>query len=568
MFTYPVGFISGGGVSGSALQFITHVLNQQGSISSTFTMTRPNPMNSGDLMLSLVAKDGLNNILPPSGWTLIEQEDEGNRIRFEAHFKVAGSSEPSTYLWTGDGQEWVGAILRITGHLSGNPINVSGVAGRDDSSPRCPSVVTWIDGCLIIRGFGADNDSIEGVDLGFPSSHTGIFVNISSSGIGSCSAGGAHTTQTTKGSTGSASFSLDNGEDHVGITIAITPAGTIEVPNYFGDGTDGAKTVTTAEELTASQDGNPVIKHYTTLTINSGQSLTTNNRTKALVIYTTGDCTINGTLKMDDRGASAAASQDLDLSRFQIGGSGGGASDDPLFPDETNQEQTGDSPGIFTQYKSSQVGGAGGAAGAFGGGAATGGSAGIGTQTGGGGGGGGSDPAGKAGAAGTAFSGGAGAGAGGGGGNTATVGAGGANGGAGGVGGDSSGSGGGGGGGNGNPAGAGGPGAGGPAGEAGDSGTGGTIYLIVGGDLTIGGSAVISADDTGTAGQGSIDGGGGGGGAGGGRIIILYKGTLSNTGTIRANGGTRGAGSGGGIPPGGVGGHGGAGTITGPIQVT
>ncbi len=188
--------------------------------------------------------------------------------------------------------------------------------------------------------------------------------------------------------------------------------------NYFGDGTDGDVTISVNTSETATEDGNPVIKHYKTLTINASVFLTANNRCKGFVAYVQGNCVINGTFKMDDRGASAAASEDLDLSRSESAGAGGGAGADPLFPDEVNQPNQDVGAGTHTIYKSLQTGAAGGAGGSSGGGAGVAGSAGAANETGGGGGGGGSDPAGAAGAEGEAFSGGTGGGAGGGGSGT------------------------------------------------------------------------------------------------------------------------------------------------------
>jgi len=70
-------------------------------------------------------------------------------------------------------------------------------------------------------------------------------------------------------------------------------------------------------------------------------------------------------------------------------------------------------------------------------------------------------------------------------------------------------------------------------------GTGGCIWLIVGGNLTIGGSGSIVANG-GTGDSTSGDFNSAGGGSGGGRIIIAHKGTYSNSGTVEAVGGNGG----------------------------
>lgn len=80
--------------------------------------------------------------------------------------------------------------------------------------------------------------------------------------------------------------------------------------NYFGDSSDGAAVIATNTNLTVpnkngSYDGDYVVKQYSSLTINSGVTLTTDQPCKGLFIYVDGDCTINGTLSMRARGAAS-----------------------------------------------------------------------------------------------------------------------------------------------------------------------------------------------------------------------------------------------------------------------
>ena len=49
-----------------------------------------------------------------------------------------------------------------------------------------------------------------------------------------------------------------------------------------------------------------VIKQYTSLTINCrGQTMTVDQPNRGLFIYVSGDCTINGTLSMTNKGGAA-----------------------------------------------------------------------------------------------------------------------------------------------------------------------------------------------------------------------------------------------------------------------
>jgi len=109
------------------------------------------------------------------------------------------------------------------------------------------------------------------------------------------------------------------------------------------------------------------------------------------------------------------------------------------------------------------------------------------------------------------------------------------------------------GGGAGNPAGA--PSTGGVAGV---DGAGGLLILVVGGNLIIAGALISAGSNGGNGGAGGC----GGGGSGAGAIVVLYAGTLTQTGTINAPGGTGGT-----AQSGYNGGAGGAGTVLGPYKI-
>lgn len=305
----------------------------------------------------------------------------------------------------------------------------------------------------------------------------------------------------------------------------------------------------TVPNKNGSYDGDMVVKQYTTLTINNGNTLTTEQPCRGLFLYVQGDCTINGTLSMTARGAAAnpATSGASDASAVNSTGLRygfiytGGTDTLAMNGSEFNgcgnavksavanqRSGTGSNYRVVTIPRtgaaatsnptspSARVDGNNGSNGQSG----SGGSG----QVGDGG-------TGGAGGAGTCFSGGAG-----GGGSRGTAGS----------AGSSTGGAGGGAGNNGCGACATAGGAGNPGTGGGSSGTGGLLYLVVGGNLTIGATGVI--ESRGTAGGSATNWCGGccpgesagGGGSGGGSITILYRGTLTNAGSITAAGGAGG----------------------------
>jgi hypothetical protein len=83
----------------------------------------------------------------------------------------------------------------------------------------------------------------------------------------------------------------------------------IRTSNYFGNRSDGDVVITTNTNFVVpnkngSYDGDYVVKQYSSLTINEGVTVTTDQPCKGMFIYVDGDCTINGTLSMRSRGAS------------------------------------------------------------------------------------------------------------------------------------------------------------------------------------------------------------------------------------------------------------------------
>ena len=339
--------------------------------------------------------------------------------------------------------------------------------------------------------------------------------------------------------------------------------------NYFGTGADGDCTISGSAQISSStspaglnnisrENGDIIVKNFKSLTINSGILFSPLRACRGMVIYCTGNLTVNGIISMTGKGSGVvtkiaapigiASSTDSrydlvdatlyfnNLSSSIAGGRG--------IPTHWNWAPSGSA--WFNNFKM-RVPLSGSAAG--GGGVSPGtpgsvGSAGI-FCCGGGGGGGGGQPQygyagpGGAGAVGSIFAGGGGGGGGGGGvsgggGGSGLLEIGGAGGGYG-----------------------GGNGAGYPTYGANGRLGGGLIVIIVRGNITING-IISSNGGTGTDGTNSPRGGGGGGGSGGGRLIIIYGGTYSNVGSVVTNGGSAGAGGSGG-PSGGAGG---AGSIT------
>lgn len=345
--------------------------------------------------------------------------------------------------------------------------------------------------------------------------------------------------------------------------------------NYFGNGSDGSKTVSSSENIAVSTDDDYIVSNFTDLTIDVSQTYSLSDRAKGWLIYVSGHCTINGILSMAGKGAALdPTSESVDAAGIKVARakSGGSGSDDSLFTgcgaDVITAE--GNQPSV-TNGLVVNIPRTGGAGAAQSGSNSAGWTGGTKSDSPGGGGSGGwayTYHGGGTGAAGDCFKGGAGGGGGsalgasgadgenaevdgeghgGDGSGTSDSGAGSGGGGAGCIGGDHGGA---------------------PfyfPGSNGDSNaSGGVIILIVGGNLTFGGSGKIdcSSGDGGAGGGGGACAyaAGGGAGAGGGVAVVLYVGTYNGgAGNYDVTGGSAGSGGSGTLTPGRNGGAGGAG---------
>ena len=357
--------------------------------------------------------------------------------------------------------------------------------------------------------------------------------------------------------------------------------------NYFGTGVDGSLTVSSSAQVSASLNndlwGDVVVKNYQNLTINAGILFSPLKPCRGMIIYCSGNLTVNGTISMTGKGGGVGAKIASPIGAATSTDSRYDLVDATLY--FNNFSSSVDGKGIpthwnwapsgsvwFSNFKirvplsGSVAGGAGGiqqtstpftgiggtgTAGIFccggggGGGASNyynGGAGGRGTifSAGGGGGGSGNGPGGQTGGSSATFEVGGGGGAG------------------------WAGIQGGGGGGAGSPTGPAGSGRNDPPATNGGIGVGGLLILIVRGNITINGTVSNNGSAGGNGGgpSGGAGSGAGGGGSGGGRTIIIYGGTYTNAGSVVASGGSAGVGPGYGPGGGSPGGAGGAGAIT------
>ena len=132
---------------------------------TSFDVTKPTGLSVGDLLLALIAKDDDITMNPPGGWS------DGFRLTTVslacstyAFYKVAdaGDVAASIFTFTGDNEDYVGRLYRISNVYNATPIDAVDTVGSSGSTttPQAPSINTVWDNSLVFAITGMDDDDI------------------------------------------------------------------------------------------------------------------------------------------------------------------------------------------------------------------------------------------------------------------------------------------------------------------------------------------------------------------------------------------------------------------------
>jgi hypothetical protein len=126
-------------------------------------VNRPTGTVAGDLLIVGMMFEKGTNTTPtaPAGWALIRRTNESNNVGMATYYKVAGSSEPSSYTFSlTNGPKWSIGITRITGADPTNPIDVhAGLAGGPSFNADAPSLSTTVCNALVMAFYSNKKDA-------------------------------------------------------------------------------------------------------------------------------------------------------------------------------------------------------------------------------------------------------------------------------------------------------------------------------------------------------------------------------------------------------------------------
>ncbi len=146
------------GTSGS-IQYVNSTTGSTGTLkTTTLHVPVPTGYQAGDVMLAMVTGGYGKVVGIPSGWKLIKEQTRivngGIDLATQSYYKVASSSEPTSYTWTlGQGTAYLGAatMLIFRGVDTANPVYSVTIkaetVGKDIA--ECPSADSPIGGMLV-----------------------------------------------------------------------------------------------------------------------------------------------------------------------------------------------------------------------------------------------------------------------------------------------------------------------------------------------------------------------------------------------------------------------------------
>jgi hypothetical protein len=133
-----------------------------GGGASSITLTKPTGTVQGDVMIAVVGLSGNNTITDPGGWTTISNTlGGGTNARLASFYKVAGASEPATYVFTiSTNTRIAGGMLTYYGVDTTNVLDVTGSSNNGTStSVTATSVTTTRNGSKLVGVFSSEDDT-------------------------------------------------------------------------------------------------------------------------------------------------------------------------------------------------------------------------------------------------------------------------------------------------------------------------------------------------------------------------------------------------------------------------
>lgn len=177
------GLLMIGQASGSFPVYLSNTATDLGGAdATTHLVNMPATVNSGDLLIALIAVDGNPTITTPSGWTFLIQNNSSTLQKGAVYYKVAAGTEGGTTVdfATGTAERMMAQIVRVqAGTYSGAPEATSTQSQIVTTTPDPPNLApSWgtantlwiamaaIDGNRTVSVYPLPNNQVRTANVG------------------------------------------------------------------------------------------------------------------------------------------------------------------------------------------------------------------------------------------------------------------------------------------------------------------------------------------------------------------------------------------------------------------
>jgi hypothetical protein len=189
------------------------------AVGNNLVLPTPAGVQTGDVMLAVVAVRSNPTVTPPAGWNLVTATVNGSNLRQLSYTRVATAGEPSSYRWGfNQNRAASGSILAYTGVSTATPVETFSGGTGSSATITAPSATTTSNGAMVVGAFSIAN----GATVTPPAGMTERGEVASSTKIRTEVADGL---QRTAGPTGARSATATSSGANVGQLLVLHPSG-------------------------------------------------------------------------------------------------------------------------------------------------------------------------------------------------------------------------------------------------------------------------------------------------------------------------------------------------------
>ncbi|PCI93680.1 MAG: hypothetical protein COB15_15995, partial [Flavobacteriales bacterium] len=124
-----------------------------GLSSTSGIVNKPGGTVAGDLLIAVFSLEKGSDVnLTFTGWTKLTEQNNGTDVGLESYYKIAGTSEPSSYSFTfSTSGNWCASLSRITGAHPSSPIDTYNGTMGSSGNVTAPSLTTSYNSALVLN---------------------------------------------------------------------------------------------------------------------------------------------------------------------------------------------------------------------------------------------------------------------------------------------------------------------------------------------------------------------------------------------------------------------------------